>query len=283
MTYLLLTISMLSMVVQNSLFNSAGKNFIKDSSDRFYYNSLLYFVSFLIFVILALRDSFSFYSIILGLVFGIVTLLSSYYKLVALAKGPMHITSLITSSSMIIPAMSGALFFGENFSVGKAFAILLLIFFIYVSLKKDENSIFQKGWGAAIVPAFVLQGLIGILQKIHQTSVYKNELLLFLATAFFVSFLFSGVMSKRTGKKFQFSKKEYFYAIVCGVCTFVMNYINLKLSGLIPTQLFFPLVNGSSIILIALVSVFVFKELVTKRQIVGFIGGLMSLVLICIL
>ena len=54
--------------------------------------------------------------------------------------------------------------------------------------------------------------------------------------------------------------------LVCGVCTFAMNFINLKLSGLLPSQLFFPLVNGSAIVLSAIMSVVLFRERLTKRQ-----------------
>lgn len=61
-----------------------------------------------------------------------------------------------------------------------------------------------------------------------------------------------------------------------------MNYINLKLSGVLPSQLFFPLVNGSTIILSSVMSVVVFKEHLSKKQAVGLIGGITSLVAICI-
>ena len=64
---------------------------------------------------------------------------------------------------------------------------------------------------------------------------------------------------------------------------FTMNYLNLKLSGLLPSQLFFPAVNGSSLILTTIVAVVLFKETLTKRQVIGIVGGLLSLIAICIL
>ena len=57
---------------------------------------------------------------------------------------------------------------------------------------------------------------------------------------------------------------------------------NLKLSGLLPSQLFFPVVNGSAIILSSVMSVLLFKEKLTKRQVVGLLGGIISLVAICL-
>ncbi|MBP3703848.1 MAG: EamA family transporter [Lachnospiraceae bacterium] len=133
------------------------------------------------------------------------------------------------------------------------------------------------------VLAFVFQGIIGIIQKIHQSSSHKNELMIFLAVAFLFSCIFSGVISKGGKSEFKFSKTEYTFAVICGVCTFLMNYINLKLSGLIPSQIFFPLVNGGAIILTSIVSVVIFKEKMNKQQLIGLIGGLVSLILICLL
>ena len=71
-------------------------------------------------------------------------------------------------------------------------------------------------------------------------------------------------------------------AIICGICTYGMNLLNLKLSGLLPSQLFFPLVNGSAIVFSSLISVTVFKEHISKKQTAGLIGGIISLIMICL-
>jgi multidrug transporter EmrE-like cation transporter len=62
-----------------------------------------------------------------------------------------------------------------------------------------------------------------------------------------------------------------------------MNFINLKLSGMLPSQLFFPLINGSAIVLSSLVSVLLFKEKLTRRQTIGLVGGIASLIAICLI
>ncbi len=281
--YILLSVSMLSIVLQNGLFNSVSKTKLKNKYDRFNYNSWLYLICFLMFAALCIGGKITLYSVLLGLAFGIVTMLSNFSKITALAKGPMHITILVTTSSMIIPALSGVVMFGEKFSIGKTFAILLLIFFIYISLKKDKSSSFNKDWILYCVLAFIFQGAIGIIQKIHQSSSHKDELFVFLAVSFLFSCIFSKCLSFGGKEKLKFTKKEYIFAFLCGICTFTMNYINLKLSGIIPSQIFFPLVNGGSIVLTSLVSVFIFKEKLSKRQTIGLIGGIISLILICIL
>lgn len=281
--YILLSVSMLSIVLQNGLFNSASKTMLKTKYDRLNYNAWLYLICFFMFAMLCIGKAITLYSVILGLSFGIATMLSNHFKITALGKGPLHITNLIAASSMIIPALSGAVMFGEKFSIGKAIAILLLILFIYISLKKDKNTGFDKSWVICCVLSFIFQGIIGVIQKIHQSSSHKNELFVFLAASFLFSFIFSRILSFGAKEKLKFTRKEYGFALVCGVCTFTMNYINLKLSGVIPSQIFFPLVNGSSIILTSLVSVFFFKEKLNKQQTIGLIGGIISLILICLI
>lgn len=280
---LLLALSMCSIVLQNGLFNSVSKGKLKTKSDRFRYNSWLYLICFALFGLCSIGTVWSLYSAALGLLFGVVTMLSNYFKLTALSRGPMHITVLITTSSMIIPAMSGALFFNEAFSVGKGLAILALIFFIYVSLKKERGKQADGSWVLCCVLAFVFQGGIGVLQKVHQSSAHRDELLAFLTVSFLFSCVFSGALAKPGGRGFTFTRREYLFAALCGLCTFCMNLINLRLSGVMPSQLFFPLVNGGSIILTSIMSVVIFREHITKRQTVGLAGGLLSLILICVL
>ena len=89
-------------------------------------------------------------------------------------------------------------------------------------------------------------------------------------------------MIKGKLKEVKINKKNVALACVCGLCTFCMNFINLKLSGLLPSQLFFPLVNGSSIVLSSLMAVLLFKEKLNKKQLIGLVGGIASLILICI-
>lgn len=285
MNYILLSASILSTVLQNSLFNTVSKNRLKGKYDTFRYNSFLYLISFVLFCVLALLSgtAISAYSVLLGLLFGVLTMFANFCKLTALSKGSMHITVLVTTSSLIIPTLSGAILFHERFNLGKGVAMVLLIFFIYISLKKDSRSTFSKGWTLNCILAFLFQGLIGIVQKIHQLSVHKDETLVFLAAAFLFSCLFSKGLSGRQKSRFSFTKTEYILAAVCGVCTFAMNYINLELTGLLPTQILFPLLNGSSIILTSVISIVVFREETGWKQMIGIVGGLASLILICVL
>lgn len=275
-------LSISSMVFQNCILNNVCKKDLQTSDHVYRFNVLLYAVCIILFGLVAISGGISLFTVGMGLLFGVVTAFSNYYKMLSLSSGPMHITLLITTSSMIIPTLSG-IFFGERFSLPKLCAVIVLIFFIYLSLEKNHNSRINKCWLIFCSLAFIFQGGIGILQKIHQSSVHKSEAGSFLFIAFICSLVYSHIRAKKSFKELNFTKKHIIFALICGICTFGMNFLNLKLSGLLPSQLFFPLVNGSAIVLSSLMSVFLFKEKLAKKQIVGLCGGVASLIAICII
>lgn len=280
MIYLIL-MSILSMVMQNGLFNYITKKKLSTNSSILTFNLLIYIICIITFGIIMFTGTVSLYTIILGLLFGIVTFLSNICKLLALTKGPMHLTVLFTTSSMIIPALAGV-YFGEKFSPLKLAVVAILLLFLYLSFEKNDSTKIGGRWFFLSLLAFLFQGVIGILQKIHQSSIHKSESAGFLFTAFICAAIFCLV---RNNGKFDSSvadKKIVFIGLICGVCTFIMNFLNLKLSGILPSQLFFPLINGSAIVLSSVMSVVLFKEHLSKRQTIGLIGGILSLITICL-
>ena len=70
--------------------------------------------------------------------------------------------------------------------------------------------------------------------------------------------------------------------IICGLCTFAMHFVNLKMSGIIPSQIFFPIVNSVPMVLSMLLSVILFKESLSLKQVAGLIGGVLTLIAICL-
>ena len=58
------------------------------------------------------------------------------------------------------------------------------------------------------------------------------------------------------------------------------NKLNLYLSGVIDSMLFFPLVNGGNIILATIMSFAVFHEKLSKRQWCGILVGMIAVLLL---
>ncbi len=283
---ILMVLSVTSMVTQNGLQHSFGKSKCKSGADINFYNAFMYAVCVFVFGILAIISAkISLYTVLMALAFGVITAIQQYYKVVSLSSGPMHITTLIITASMLIPTLSGPILFPEteSFELLKLVFAAILVVFLYLSAApsdKGEKKRVALRWIFAVCVTFLFQGLVGVMQKIHQSSVHKDELFAFLAISFTFSLILSIIKSKGAEAPTYFKKSTYTVAILSGGCTFAMNYINLWLSGIIPTQIFFPAINGTSIILTALVSIFLFKEKTNAKQIIGMIGGMLCLIAI---
>ena len=274
-------LSVFSTVLQNCIMNRLCKKELSTNDHIYRFNTIMYAVCVLLLGIGLIGERVSLYTVVLGIAFGVVTALSNLYKMVALTSGPMHITLLITTSSMIIPTMSG-IFFGEQFSTLKLLFVIVLIGFIYLSMDQKDDAKWNKRWLVCCILAFLFQGSIGVLQKIHQSSDHRAETNGFLLTAFICSVIYSLLRTKKSYRELSFGKTHVILAVVCGMCTYCMNVLNLKLSGILSSQLFFPLINGRAIVLTSVMSVFVFKEKPTKRQLIGLCGGIAALVTICL-
>ena len=158
----------------------------------------------------------------------------------------------------------------------------ILIFFIYLSLERRGSERVNKRWLIFCALAFIFQGCIGVLQKVHQSSEHKGELGGFLFIAFICSLVYSRIRAKKSFKELNFTRKHILLSLISGACIFGMNFLNLRLSGLLPSQLFFPVINGSAIVLSSIMSLILFKEKMSKRQIIGLCGGILSLIAICL-
>ena len=203
MTVFFLILTMISSVTQNCLFNKVSKKDLKTSNHIYYFNTFISLVCIAIFGVLLLNGKMSVFTVLMGVIFGIMTAMRNVYNMQALANGPMNITLLITTASTIIPTLSGV-FFGERFSILKLITVFFLIGFIYMSLESDGESKVNKKWILFAMLTFFTQGFVGVLQKIHQFSVHKEEVSGFLFVAFIFAYIYNRIRVKEKTKNLNF-------------------------------------------------------------------------------
>ena len=110
---------------------------------------------------------------------------------------------------------------------------------------------------------------------------------LFLLISFILMALISGMTLPR-GKKPRADRAEAKLscstalplAIFSGAALGMIHSLNLYLSGVLPSIVFFPVVNGGLILMTAMVSVVVFHERLKVKQIAGLILGV---IIICVM
>ncbi|MBR6779962.1 MAG: hypothetical protein IKM24_02985, partial [Clostridia bacterium] len=140
--------------------------------------------------------TFSVYSVLTGILFGAVCCGQVITLLKALPLGPFSYSMVIVSLATLIPTLSGP-FFGETITLSQGFGIVLMVLCVVFSTdkkKEDENRKANAKWLIWCLVSTVLNGMIGVLQKVHQASPHKEELPVFLVSSFVFSAVLCAVM-----------------------------------------------------------------------------------------
>ncbi len=286
-------ISVFVNVAASSFNNKFAKKQLVGPSDNYIFNLFLsiscalVLVPFCIFTL----DSVSLYTIILGIIFGVINSATFLVKTTAFQTGPMSFTVLISSCGMLIPTVYSAIRWPENDKIHTlqwiGIAIMIVSIYLVLSKSGSEGKITGK-WVICCIVIFVLAGLIGVAQKEQRNSAYPDENYAFLCIAFFTSaILILGKLILNKHKKGEFKQsftdwgfKKIGLACITGCFTVTMHIINLNLSGTLPAPIFFPIVNGGAIFLSGLVGWVLFKEKFKISQLIGFILGMLSIMMV---
>ena len=231
----------------------------------------------------------------LSVLFGLITALQGIAMLSAMRLGPVSYTMMFASFSTVVTALSGVLFFNESITPLKGIGILLMLVSLVFAVEREKDK--KKGglaWLLLCIAVFLGTGGIGLMQKVHQTSPYKNELDIFLVLAFIVTAAVAlvAVLISRRGKAEEaalfrgLSRGRLIFLLAVmlggGVCVAINNKLNLFLSGVMETSVFFPIANGGAVALSTMAAFFLFKERLSLRRWIGLLIGVLSVILLCI-
>ena len=296
MNWLLLAVSVVMNVLSCGILrNDFCKKEIAGNADLNAFNAVSSILSAVTLAVIAAVSGAlsmpSVYTLLLGVVFGLATALCAILNMKALESGPLSYTGVICSCAMVIPALSGLLFFGESVSASQYVGIVLMIvsFACAVDKQNDESGMNLK-WMLLCLGSFLFSGSVGVMQKVHQTSPHKDELGVFLVIAFIVSAVFSAVLSvyysKKECRKVTVMtggrmKKFVIVSIICGVGIALCNQINMFLAGVMESIIFYPVVNGAGMLLTSAAGLVIWRERFTKKQWVGFVMGAAAIFMLC--
>ena len=234
---------------------------------------------------------FKFAPSLITVVFGVInsiTLFGYNFSLVEAAKkGPysfLNISMLV--GGIIIPMISGMLFFDSWLNGWQIFAIVIMLSASVVmnikgfSLKGSSGMYYI--WCAVL---FLTNGIYGSLLDAQQTLMKQTQRSEMLIISFIgLSILSFAYLAVRNGKKcfaaFKTGKKALIYMLISGIsATFAANLL-VYLLNKINAAVLFTLDNGGVLILSMVYSAIIFKE---KPDRYKYIGAFMALIGIIIL
>lgn len=254
---------------------------------------LVAFVCALCFVLSRLPELFtiSSFSLFLSIAFGLSVALTQLMQSKAMGMGPSALVTFIYTCGFTVPLIYGMVFWQENWSVFQAVGVVLLIASLVLAMEKSSEKKSGFGWFVFAVIAMLGSGANAILQKTHQRSAFAEELPFFLVLALFFSAVFTGIatllMPKETKKQETEKPRTLLQkigpSIGLGVCVGSLNFLNLHLAGKLPSVILFPIYNVGSMLLTTVISSFLYKEKLTKKQTISFFIGIAAIIMIGLL
>lgn len=283
LTYLLLVLSIIFAAANGLLLHGYHNRGLRGLGDILLFNSLISCVWSVIMFPLNGFSPISSETFWWGFLFGITIAAQLLCKMQALATGSASITTLVGCSSMLIPTAIGIMAFRENvFPLQVVGAILLLMaLFLCCSLKTEKV---KYTWIIWCILFFFSNSAVGVIFKFHQASENAGQVNGMMLVASLVSAVFLALISVVVSKKQENSlprvpRSIIIFVICCGIASCGYNRLNISLTGLLPSIIFFPIFNGSVILLTSLLSAICFKEKLKKAQLFGLILGVVALML----
>lgn len=284
---LLLSVSITFAVINNLLFHGFKNKGLRDMGDILLFNAAMSLLWIVIIAVLNRGAAISLQAFLWGIAYGVVMAAFLLCKMQAMATGPVSVTSFIGCSSLLISTLFGVIFFKESVTVLQIIGVVLLIFALFLTLTgsgNGEKNTKKRAWFIWCGLFFLCSGATGIIFKLHQASPARNEINQMLLSAAATSAVLFGISALavqwKTDKTLpKMGREAIFFVIACAIVSCGYNRLNISLSGMLPSIIFFPLFNGSVIILASLLAAILFKEKITLKQLCGMLTGIAALLL----
>ena len=231
----------------------------------------------------------SLFSVLLAIAFGFSVAFTQFTQMKAMNAGSPSLTTLIYSSAFLIPIIFSYFAWDNPISAWQIIGIAILFVALALIVIEPGNSHANAVWLVFTALATLGSGANAILQKTHQNSAHSSEIKLFLVLALFFSACFCLILylvskTDRTAEKSEKrSGAALLFPFALGVAVAFLNFVNLKLAGVLPAAIQFPIYNVGSLILTSAVSVMAFGERLGKRKLIGYGIGIGAILMVGLL
>ena len=287
MSIILLGLSILLSAVRNIL--SKGISELRFGTKQFFRAQSCIFICGAVILILftsrALRVP-SVLTLFYALIYSILLLSAQYCYTSALKNGNIGICSTVYSLGFIFPTLSGSLFWNEELTFLNIVGILMVIPTIIISGIPASESGQQKNSHTYMIPlvaAMLSSGGLGIMQKVQQNSAFREQQNLFVISAFAMAGIFSLLISLFAKKEAQIKMgRKLIFGAGIGVAFSLCNLLNTILAGRLDSAVFFPVLNIGTILFSIVSGIFIYKEHISKNDLIVLLLGSISILLITI-
>lgn len=287
--YVLMMVSIFLSVSSSCLLRAfSNRALSKNTGDTFLFNAVL---SIGWTLILGIWQLFSFEDVsaeayFFGIIYGIIMSAFLFTKMCALSKGPVSLTTLIGSCAFVIATWFGVIYAHEptiNTIQHIGMSMLVISLILCINPKKSGERLTIK-WFLYAFSFFIAGGFLGIVNKMFGKSTASSQVNAMMLTASLVTAILftvaSFIINFITGKPLpKIHKGSWIYIILCAITSCLYQRLNVMLAKEILSVIFFPVSNGSMVILSTIMGKVVFKEKMLPIQIIGIFVGIFAIVI----
>jgi multidrug transporter EmrE-like cation transporter len=221
---------------------------------------------------------------------GIGFLFISLFQVMAYTAQKIGVSrvSIAVKMSVVLPVIAGVWLYKEQLSIVVISGIILALLAVYLGTKKPATAVGNKKNKLLLALPIVLffgNGSIDVLLKYAQHFwLDAQELATFSGLLFFFAFLWGIVFGiiQILRKGIFPTAKDIIAGVVLGVPNFGSIYFLLKAldSSTLPSAAIYPINNVAIVGLSAIAGVFMFKEHLSRINLIGLFSAIMSIILI---
>lgn len=218
------------------------------------------------------------YCLALSVCFAIATVTC----VMAIDCGSMALTNLVLAYSRAIPILYSIFFLGDKLNCFQATGLLCLcLSMIFTYYKRDGGGISLK-WVIYAVLLFLSNGMCAVTMRSQQVKFgTETDGVFMVISLIFATLILLVAAIIRERREF---KTVLRYGVgwcgLCGASNGIANYFGLICLARLPGVVYYPVTAAGDLILTFVFSVALFREKFSKNQIVGFIFGVLSMILI---
>ena len=277
----------ISIILASVTQSATTKFFNKNSSNSAVFNAVKSYTALVLFALIA-AFGFTFHlpTVLFGFSYGACLCISMYAGYQALCRGPMSLTSMLVSFSVVIPLIWGITIGNEMLKENQYLALSFLVLAIILTnadkIKAKKNTQTNYGvWLLFVGITFACNGICSILQKQYQTfypEAHNREFMFFAMLLCSVIFSISALrkiplkeLKKIKGKR---------YGILSGLAIGIANFLTLALAGLENASVLFPIISAGTILASLLCGKLLFREKLKANHYVALASGIAAVILL---
>ena len=287
--YLLLAVSIMLTVCKSSFYNTYAKKSAPTLFSTFAFNGVAYGCAALFAIIPMIFGGslkLTAPTVICALFYAIIVFSLQSISIFAMRVGAMAETAICVMYGMIIPSLAGPIFWDEPFGLLRGLGIgLMLISLWLIQNKSSGGSLKSKKWLILAAFAFILSGMAGLMEKIHQSTSGASEKNMFVFTACLAMFIISLISVLAVKKRASAPTDKRLLITVAapvGIVIGMYSIVNLTLAGALDSMIYYPVANGGAMLLTVIASLVIFREGFDIKKLVGTVIGLGGIVCLSI-